>query len=126
MLGREVAVAREASPSVVVARGWIHAAHASGKVTGAIVAAFFGVKNQASVATSTSDYETMSLAEAEARAAAERSTKEGAYSTVFEKWQAKREGKLQEENTEANADINFLPPLIMVAGILALNVVGKQ
>mmetsp|Transcript_44233 Transcript_44233/g.116240 ORF Transcript_44233/g.116240 Transcript_44233/m.116240 type:complete len:351 (-) Transcript_44233:198-1250(-) len=101
---------------------------------GAFVAAVLGVRNQAEVVASTSNYETVSREEAEAATVGQKS--EGAYSTAFEKWTAK--GKIPSEDqpeakwktsgesgdTVPSGTPTWVPPLVMVAGILSLNVLG--
>jgi len=97
-------------------------------LAGALAAAVLGVRNQAGVAAATADYETVSAEQAEA---ARRSpTEEGQYSTVFEKWSAAPRsdaaGGASGSGSDSSAAPPWVPPLVMVVGILSLNLVGKM
>ena len=93
---------------------------------GAVIAAVFGVRNQADVAAATADYQTVSAAEAEA--ARQGAVSEGQYSTVFEKMTA---AQRSEAASKASSEVDLasepwvVPLLIVLVGIVSLNVGAK-
>lgn len=103
---------------------------------GAFVLAVQGVQKQADVEASTSDYETLTLEEAEAEEAANQDD-DGQYSTVFEKLTAAKRRKSGAPSTAASSggtsggtpggsggDMPLVPVAIMIGGILSVNILG--
>jgi hypothetical protein len=95
-------------------------------LAGAVVAGVVGARTQAEVREATSGYETVSLEDAEA--ASKATPSEGEYSTVFEKWASGAKAAPSEAGAPQQSDglPTFVPPLVMVAGILGMNILGKM